>query len=466
MLRLSPLALCLGSGLLLLAACEPDLDALTREYATASGGQSGSGGSGGTSSGGRESGGTSQSGGTGGQTVKPDTCTDQRLSPNESDVDCGGSSACQRCELNARCTRHTDCETGICARGRCSEPTCTDGVQNQDETGVDCGGSCAPDKLCEDGLACGVHEDCQSGFCNQKVCDDHCASKRLDGDETDVDCGGESCDRCPNDSACLMVSDCESGVCKNNRCVDPSCDDEVKNQDETDIDCGGVCRTTRPCGINDTCKIGADCSSYVCSERCVADITIPTQDMIDNFEDQDLLLTRVNGRVGSWSPFGDGSDGSAAELKTEPIPGRRAASAQALHYSGAGFTDWGSGFGFDFSNNSSNENTKKPWNASTYKGVTFWAKSANDSSFTLQLLDRNTHVAGGVCQTCECAWGKSLELSSEWQRYIVLFSELTLSSGCDPVPTAFDKSGVVMMQLLFSKNATADLEIDDVALLR
>lgn len=55
------------------------------------------------------------------------------------------------------CTSGEDCESRVCASGRCAEPSCDDGVQNGEETGVDCGGPdcCACDERCN-----GHDDDC------------------------------------------------------------------------------------------------------------------------------------------------------------------------------------------------------------------------------------------------------------------------------------------------------------------
>ena len=69
------------------------------------------------------------------------------------------------------------------------------------------------------------------------------------GDESDVDCGGT----CAGDdgSACGLDTDCDSGLCEAGACVAaPSCDDGVQNGNEVGGDCGGDC---------DGCGAGAVC---------------------------------------------------------------------------------------------------------------------------------------------------------------------------------------------------------------
>jgi formylglycine-generating enzyme required for sulfatase activity len=59
-----------------------------------------------------------------------------------------------------------------------------------------------------------------------------CNDKQKDGTETDVDCGGASCVPCADTKACLVASDCASGVCIAGVCGTPSC--------TGGLDCGGV----------------------------------------------------------------------------------------------------------------------------------------------------------------------------------------------------------------------------------
>lgn len=88
------------------------------------------------------------------------------------------------------------------------------------------------------------------------------------GTEADVDCGGDTCEPCALGSSCRTESDCETGLCRANRCVSPpSCDDGVRNNGETGIDCGGpecgVCQDGQPCARS------SDCDSLLCvAGRC------------------------------------------------------------------------------------------------------------------------------------------------------------------------------------------------------
>ena len=87
------------------------------------------------------------------------------------------------------CTKGFDCKSGVCTGGACAAPTSSDGVKNGDETDLDCGGSSAP--KCVGGKACKIPNDCASGACNNNVCGPSSPNDGVkNGDETDIDCGG------------------------------------------------------------------------------------------------------------------------------------------------------------------------------------------------------------------------------------------------------------------------------------
>jgi hypothetical protein len=59
------------------------------------------------------------------------------------------------------------CISNVCSGGTCQDASCADGVQNGDESGEDCGGSCPK---CPGGESCTVGTECESGTCDTGVC--------------------------------------------------------------------------------------------------------------------------------------------------------------------------------------------------------------------------------------------------------------------------------------------------------
>ncbi|HET7540857.1 MAG TPA: hypothetical protein VFK05_13335 [Polyangiaceae bacterium] len=446
-------------ALYLTQACVPDLDSLAASYSATN-----YGGTGGTSvqipEGGSGDDTSVDNTSNGGSAPAPDTCSNNKQDAKESDVDCGGISKCERCGASSKCTANNDCESAYCKHGTCTTPTCDDGIKNQDETSVDCGGHCDP---CEIGLLCDSDLDCAGEYCldngKNKVCADHCTSDVKEADETDIDCGG-SCDPCADDKGCRKADDCTSGNCSNQHCQKPSCSDGIQNQNESATDCGGVCATTKPCAVGVSCNNEADCESWICSSatgKCVADTTVVgANDIIDDFEDGDFVVSPLGGRVGNWYIYGDGTGIQSFDVMLID----RGASKKGIHTKGKDFTKWGAGMGTDMLS------AKTPYNAGAYSGVTFWARAAATLPVLIVFPDVDTDPGGKLCTTCDHHYNKTVQVTTGWQRFTVNFTELTLESGTIPEPTAFKPDGLISVQFRMAPSQTYELFVDDLAFVK
>jgi len=192
---------------------------------------------------------------------------------NESGVDCGGNTSCNRCPNQQACVTGTDCQSAFChpTNRVCAVAGCGDQVLGPNETDVDCGGTCST--KCATGKICAVNGDCVSGNCSAsaKVClAPSCTDTIRNQGETAVDCGGSSCPPCAAGQTCSSGSDCASLVCGTGVCQAPTCGDTAKNQDESDLNCGGVMSTCPPCADGRTCNGPTDCDSTLCSTTCQA----------------------------------------------------------------------------------------------------------------------------------------------------------------------------------------------------
>ena len=185
------------------------------------------------------------------------SCDDGVQNGAESDVDCGGDS-CDACANDAQCVEGSDCENSSCVNNRCTEPSCIDGVRNNGESDVDCGGSCGP---CADGSYCLTHDQCASGFCDNR--DGRCGPSSCEdglknGSETDVDCGGFNCPGCGSEQQCISSDDCANGSCDANLCA---CDEGLS----PDVD--GACVSSDPCTPN-PCLNSGTCNPSGDAHRC------------------------------------------------------------------------------------------------------------------------------------------------------------------------------------------------------
>jgi hypothetical protein len=442
--------------LYLAAACVPDLDSLSATYSANS-----IGGTGGTDE--NPEGGTGNIG-TGGTSANLKVCENGVKDSKESDVDCGGTSTCDRCKANSKCTSNNDCDSKLCKSGRCTAASCTDNVLNQDETGTDCGGTCLP---CDLGVACASNDGCTSEYCLEGVCADHCGSGAREADETDIDCGGSCPTACADKDKCVEATDCKSQICTNLRCAVASCNDGVKNQTESDIDCGGVCSSTKPCPTSAKCNSEADCASWICNGagKCVADTVVVEADaVIDDYEDGDITnLPALGGRAGNWYAYGDGT---GSGLIAEAVSINRGASIKGLHTKGKDFGNWGSGVGCDLAHGTSE---KLPYDASAYKGVTFWAKGTGVTTLNVAFPDIDTDnlVKGKTCTTCDHHYYKSVPLTAAWQRINIAFADLALEPGNLPTPVpAFKPEALSSVQFRMTAGANYDVYIDDLAFVK
>ncbi|MCP3682501.1 MAG: hypothetical protein GY861_07400 [bacterium] len=110
------------------------------------------------------------------------TCDDGIKNQDETAVDCGGDE-CDACDGGSECTVDEDCDTLNCDNGICMSKVdrCSNRKLDPDETGVDCGGICAEvkDKKCTEGQSCDISADCESGQCISGVCT---SSEDIDAD--------------------------------------------------------------------------------------------------------------------------------------------------------------------------------------------------------------------------------------------------------------------------------------------
>lgn len=186
-----------------------------------------------------------------------DPCDNDELDEGETAIDCGGDD-CQPCGVGLPCLENSDCESEVCST-TCLDAGCDNGEIDGDETDRDCGGGC---DSCADDAHCLVDGDCISGVCDDEICQKPtCDDEVKNGDEPGIDCGTEDCGLCANGASCTDDEQCEKGACKDLVCADPGCTDLRKNGDESDVDCGGSCPACKDDGI---CVDADDCESHVC----------------------------------------------------------------------------------------------------------------------------------------------------------------------------------------------------------
>jgi hypothetical protein len=194
--------------------------------------------------------------------------------------------------------------------------------------------------------------------------------------------------------------------------------------------------------------------------------------LLDDLEDGDSLVATVGVRNGGWWVSSDGTSTTIPPAEQAPaaerILGGRCGSEYAMRVTGTGFTDWGAVLSTTYRYT----DETAPFDASQFRGITFWARvgEENDSTIRAQVQDLNTHLAGGVCNpessspdACYNGFGVPLgEISDEWQKFTLEFSTLTQREGWGNRVPAVDPTALYTLEWNLDPNRTFDLWVDDI----
>jgi hypothetical protein len=191
--------------------------------------------------------------------------------------------------------------------------------------------------------------------------------------------------------------------------------------------------------------------------------TCEGQAIIDNAEDRNDQVLLRGGRSGYIYTYLDSAGSSIAPAANSFRMERGGAQSNyAAHVKGklAPSGETFAGLGMDL------RYPRKPYNASKYKGVAFVARAEKGSSpyVRFKMPDGNTDPDGKVCTECFNDFGIGIELTEEWTRYEVPFTELKQEGGWgNPRPPTVDTSKLMSLQWQVAAAGTAfDFWIDDV----
>ena len=213
-------------------------------------------------------------------------------------------------------------------------------------------------------------------------------------------------------------------------------------------------------------------------------LPLPTNsdDIVSTFEDGTGNVMQVAGRGGGFYMFNDGSAGGMQMPPTGSLPDARmesrCGSMFAMCMKGSGFTVWGAGMGTDLGMTTMDAMgmmVKSAYDASMYKGISFWAKANTGSALAMRvgIKDKNTAPEGGVCdpdvdsgaEACNDDWSKNLNLTTTWAPYTILYSDLRQANWGKAFP-AFDSANAYSIQFQVNQNLDFDVCIDDLAFVR
>jgi hypothetical protein len=176
--------------------------------------------------------------------------------------------------------------------------------------------------------------------------------------------------------------------------------------------------------------------------------------LIDDFEDGNPLIAAFEDRVGLWSLFKDSDFAGSFNtitptLLTRPTQKNR----YALHAVGGELLNWGATISFPFQ--------PACYDASAYAGVTFSAKGPGRVFVGMREVSVVPVEYGGACtKDCYNTHEKKVDLSTRWQSYTVLWSEMR-QRGYDTKP--LDPSRTSGMSfLVHAADTPYDFWLDDV----
>jgi hypothetical protein len=184
--------------------------------------------------------------------------------------------------------------------------------------------------------------------------------------------------------------------------------------------------------------------------------------MIDDFEDGDSRLLKLDKRAGSWVTFGDGTAPQLPRLgvafDANRIPGGRGASQFGLHASGGTFKQWGTVLSAELT-------PRRCYDASAYAGISFWARGKARLRVGVKMTQVVAEDFGGSClKDCFDGHGTERALTHDWQHYEVRWEELTQKGFGPPLP--FDPHSLMAVEFAMPAHAPAfDYWLDDVSFL-
>jgi hypothetical protein len=190
------------------------------------------------------------------------------------------------------------------------------------------------------------------------------------------------------------------------------------------------------------------------------------EELIDDLNDGDRFIPSVNGRSGAWSDSHDSSP--SGKMFPDPNTGFAPSISgdlcrkYAAYVNGTGYVLWGADLWFGLGS---------PYNASKYKGISFWAKIDAGTSSVVRAAfpDKDTQPEGNICLpntagtlACYDHYGYRVTLTSTWTKYTISYSQLA-QEGWGHAGTAFDPASLYEILFQIPVGATFGIWIDDIA---
>lgn len=190
--------------------------------------------------------------------------------------------------------------------------------------------------------------------------------------------------------------------------------------------------------------------------------------MISDGENSPNQVNPIKGRGGYWYTFLD-KEGSTVTPQAgalggtfEMAPGGASGTKFAAHMTGtvASAEIVYAGMGLNL------VDPKGQYDASAFKGISFWAKKGPGSTAKVRLKvpDMNTEPDGKVCTECFNDFGADLTLTDDWQQFTLPFTAMKQLKGWgSPHPPGVDPKTLYGIQFQVNeKGAKFDIWVDEV----
>jgi hypothetical protein len=182
--------------------------------------------------------------------------------------------------------------------------------------------------------------------------------------------------------------------------------------------------------------------------------------LIDDMIDGNTDILRIQNRDGYWSNADDGTliysmvppTGEFEMTSIVDSKGARWVASQE----GSLYVDWGWMFGFKFHWNGSD------YDAGAYQGIRFSIVSPTTpagGSIDVRVEITNAELEVSCGSSCYAYYGKTIQLTSEWQNIDVLWAELTPRRA---ITAPFNPRHVRVVWVIFPSGDDALIEIDSV----
>jgi hypothetical protein len=188
--------------------------------------------------------------------------------------------------------------------------------------------------------------------------------------------------------------------------------------------------------------LGPEAEESLPSE-CSAAAGLDRQLLLDDFEDGDLALARASNLHGRWYVNNDGTG------EQTPIPGAESeglvdstgsleSPTHALHTSGSAFQLWGA---FAAAHLNASRSHVCAYDLSSYAGLHLSLKGDGSLRVNLGTVATTPIVDGGSCNAENCSdYGKSVDLSHDWQSLDLPFTELAQPDWAKPAALNLEQS--------------------------